>query len=284
MTKSISIVICIFVLLLFLTSCNTLPHDETSPKSKDSVDSSFFSIDIPQINKTNQQIIYTKYGMFGNEFGKSQVLLICDNTIGEKELTSNTYLAVIAGNDEILTFEFGKIEKIAVTQDIANMIVLEDIDGDSIDEIIVNFRATGNGATTAYVLRINGNSIELLFDLNNERSLSQTENFVPTFNCEFLEKCKLRIYNDNIGFSEEIDISHYSKDFFNDKGVGKSDTKWVYCEYVDSCGFDKKRNEVFSECNIKLNSGIVGRIKMIYSYDSSEDAILLTNAEIVRTE
>lgn len=284
MTKSISLILYLLIISLLLCSCNNPSYEELPSQNETSANSSFFPIDIPQINKFNQQVIYTRYGIFGNEFGKSQVMLVCDHS-DEKNLTVNTYLVVLEKNNQALTFEFGQIEKVAITRDISDMVILKDIDGDSIDEIIVNFYGTGNGASIAYVLRLRDNSIELLFDLNYERSLlAETGSFVPTFNCEFLENRKLRIYNDSIGFSEKIDISYYAKDFFDEKGVGKSDAKWVNCEYVDLCGVNtNNKNEIFTECFIKLGTGFVGRIKMTYSYDSDEDTLLLTNAEMIKS-
>jgi len=280
MQKKARLLLCLLAVLVCFSACQNVSN--TDLKSDDPSSSDHSSVETPAPDEEKQQIICVESGSFGNQLGKCQVMLVTDNT-DPKDLTTKAHLSLIGEDGKTISFEFGEVDKAAVADGIEDKIILQDIDGDSIDEIIVNFYATGNRSSIAYVLKLNDDSIDLMFDLNHEKSLmEETGEFVPLFECEFLENRKLRVYNDDISFSKEIDISHYSEGFFDENGVGTSDTSWVYCMHIDSCQINPdNKHEIFAECFIKLDSSIVGRIKMTYAFDFDSDTLKLTNAEIV---
>lgn len=277
--KSVGMILLIFSCFVLCSCVKT--EFQSNADTAANADNHSIIVDIPELGKEGQRVLFSKYCYIGSQQDKSQVLLVSD--VGsDNAIEENTYL-LVRTNNTVLSYDFGMCWQGTVADADVN-IISANFDSDPQNELLVNFPINGNGATIAQILKVDDDSIELIQELNTEpASLYGNEEYKALFKCEFLENRKIRIYNQDIGFSQEADISYYSDDFFDFEGVSVSNTTHVSCGYIYDCFIEEyEKNTVLTcKCTVLLNTNYMGTMEMMYHFDENEKEFVLFDAEFI---
>ena len=137
----------------------------------------------------------------------------------------DSYLAVVL-ESEIL---FKDLENISY----GDILYVCNIDGDSLDEIIVQQivgMSGGAGSYSSRIFKVVGDEIQEIFNSVILNPSGGWSIFDTGFASEFLNEYKLKITNSITGYSTVIDISErYIDEFFDENGMGKRNVS-IWCD------------------------------------------------------
>ena len=142
----------------------------------------------------------------------------------------DSYLAVETEN-EMLFFDFSNACYEEITY-------LCDVDGDGIDEIVVQQLISINGGAGSFISRVFkvvDNEIREIFMSPVYHPSGNWNAFDSGFISEFLSGYRLQIINIFTGYTMVLDISkRYNEEFFDEDGKGKREKIWCdsFCEFV----------------------------------------------------
>lgn len=259
------IAICIvnvFTILFCCFSCTSVDKQKNDGCS-------YLSVDLPQLEKTNQRLYYSAYGrLTGLSYADS--VFVLSEAQDNDQLNVDIYLVADIA-DGILTYNLGKWEK-AVLQN--GTMFLTDLDDDGIEEIVLTMEITGNGGTLSRIFKIRGQEIVLVEDLDS---------FDPEISCEFGREYVFRIWNDEIGFEQTFDVrQEYPPEVFDAFGQATVKPEISFLE-IEHCKSDDKNEdgipELYYTRGIKLENTL-GTMTIGIQYDKNRQAFDLVYASV----
>lgn len=269
--KKTVFILCLLIISIFVCGCkertNKPESDDTLNNSPVNNEKSYLCVDLPQLGKTNQRVYHTAWGHLVDEPRIDEVLLISNEQT--EAIQSDVYLiADIGGN--FLVYDFGKWDTTVFD---SGSVFTADLDGDSIDEIIVNFEVTTNGYTLFDIFKVNNGSLELIQNLDEN---------LDFFRGEYIKGRKFRIYCDSIGFSCDVDISYCFDEFFDSDGVAliPEEIPYIQLFMTHSCTLLESEDKCDFVCSasVKTTVGYLGTMNMTFSYDEIEKMMKLSDA------
>jgi len=242
--KSIKICLAVF-LLLILSACNMETNNsQTSDGTKNDSDSvgvrdhqsltsnailnpnlsanNWMTIDLPEIGLKNLTFGRIAEGYVTKKDMPLPVYIFCDYARYDNRVYHYSYLAV-ATDSKILFKDLADGYDSGSYEDILYVL---DVDGDGIDEIVVQQNVGMSGGAGQYLSRIFKVVNDEIREIFNSTMLDPSGDgwsvFDTGFTSEFLNGYKLKISNTITGYSTIIDISKkYIDDFFDENGKGK---------------------------------------------------------------
>lgn len=220
------IVVYIFVVSLVLLGGCILPVHTTTPKTTDENNTleKYLYINLPQLQKENQRLYYLQWGKLSESTFDDCVFILSDTQYTDV-IQSDYYMVAYVGGNYLIQ-ELGTFDNMVVQN---GNLYLADMDGDGVDEIIIHFEVSGNGATITRIYKAADNSIV---------NVANLDDFDIGFVSEFENGYKLKISNEFTGYVQDIDIK-----------------QWFSADYFDATGKSISQDEIFlrpfSTCNAK---------------------------------
>lgn len=193
----------------------------------------WMTVDLPEAGLSNLTICCAENGSFNHSSEstsqKNMVYILCDYTVSDN-MYHIPYL-IVELNDEVLIKDLTEANEYNGSYD--DSLFVADVDGDKIDEIVIQQTVGMSGGSGSYfsrIFKVNGDNIEEIFTSISKDSDNSWSVWDTGFTSEFLNGRKLKITNKFTGYSATVDISQrYSADFFDMNGKGKTELS-IFCD------------------------------------------------------
>lgn len=311
MKRYIRIIALIFVLVLTVSACGTqtktsqndadtrVSNTENMRQSlskeviltSDSNINNWMRVDLSEAGLSNLTIGCVENGYITKdnrmEQKKMPIYILCDYTISN-DMYHIPYLVVVL-SDKVLIKDL--TDQDANNGSYSDTLYIADVDGDGIDEIIVQQTVGMSGGAGSYlsrVFKVEEEKIREIFtSVLQESSDADWTVWNTGFTSEFLNDYKLRISNEAVNYRTTIDISNrYAAEFFDQDGKGKSRMGILCDSFREFAPKDVDNDGIYELICLQYvsladHSDYIGDAKTILKYNVKSQTFEVAQAEFI---